>query len=68
MSNLTYPELVKQIMPLFIPREEIPVEHLHQLIDKAFKKFSRKTSKFYLCNGDLAVNFFFFIYSFQFQK
>ena len=40
MANLTYPELVKQIMPLFIDESEIPVKDLHLLIDRAFKKFT----------------------------
>ena len=40
MANLTYPELVKRIMPLFIDESEIPLKDLHLLIDRAFKKFS----------------------------
>ena len=40
MANLTYPELVKRIMPLFIDESEIPLKDLHLLIERAFKKFS----------------------------
>ena len=40
MADLTYPELVKQIMPLFIDESEIPLKELHLLIDRAFKKFT----------------------------
>ena len=39
-STLSYPELLKQIMPLFISPEEIPVTDLHGLIDRSFKKFT----------------------------
>ena len=37
MANLTYPELVKQIMPLFIDESEIPVKDLHLLIMPVLK-------------------------------
>ena len=41
-SALSYPELVKKIMPLFISSDEIPVSDLHRLIDRSFKKFPGK--------------------------
>ena len=44
MATMTYPELVKRIMPLFIDESEIPVNDLHLLIDRAFKKFTSKHS------------------------
>ena len=43
-STLSYPELLKQIMPLFISPEEIPVVDLHGLVDRSFKKFSGMNS------------------------
>ena len=39
-SVLSYTELVKKVMPLFISAEEIPQPDLNQIIDKAFEKFS----------------------------
>ena len=41
-SNLSYPELVKKIMPFFIDSSEIPVQDLNSLVDKAFEKFKSK--------------------------
>lgn len=40
LAPLTYPQLVKEILPLFISPDEIPKEDLNQIIDKAFAKFS----------------------------
>ena len=48
MADLTYPELVKQIMPLFIDESEIPLKELHLLIDRAFKKFTSNNLYFRL--------------------
>ena len=39
-SSLSYPDLLKKIMPLFISPDEVPVADLHGLIDNSFKKFS----------------------------
>jgi len=40
LSGLSYPDMVKKIMPLFISEEEIPQKDLDKIIDNAFKKFS----------------------------
>ena len=40
LSELSYPELVKKIIPLFISEDELPQSALNQIIDKAFMKFS----------------------------
>ena len=44
-SSLSYPDLLKKIMPLFISPDEVPVADLHGLIDNSFKKFSGKPIK-----------------------
>ena len=42
-ADLTYPELVKEVMPLFISQNEIPKEDLNGIVDRAFNKFSSKS-------------------------
>merc|ERR1712241_174559 len=39
-STLSYPDLLKKIMPLFISPDEVPIPDLHGLIDRSFKKFT----------------------------
>ncbi|XP_062972703.1 threonine synthase-like 2 [Elgaria multicarinata webbii] len=40
--NFSYPELVKQLCPLFISPELIPKAELNDLIDRAFSRFKHK--------------------------
>lgn len=40
-NELAYPDLVKVILELYIDKEEIPQRHIHELVDKAFSKFSQ---------------------------
>ena len=42
LSKLSYPDMVKKIMPLFISEDEIPSNDLGHIIDNAFRKFSGK--------------------------
>ncbi|XP_070539628.1 threonine synthase-like 2 [Ptychodera flava] len=39
-KDLSYPELCKRIVPLFISEQEIPRNDLNALLDRAFSKFS----------------------------
>ena len=39
-ADLSYPDLVKKIMPIFISEDEIPTADLTNIIDNAFKKFT----------------------------
>jgi len=39
-SSLSYPELVKKIVPYFVSEEEIPRNDLNALLDRAFEKFT----------------------------
>ncbi|XP_077978519.1 threonine synthase-like 2 [Glandiceps talaboti] len=41
-KSLSYPELCKEIIPLFISEEEIPRQDMNELLDKAFSKFEFK--------------------------
>jgi len=41
-KELSYLELTKEVMSLFIPSEEISIEDLSDLIDKAFTEFEHK--------------------------
>lgn len=45
LAGLSYSDMVKKIMPLFISEEEIPQKDLDVIIDNAFKKFSGKYDK-----------------------
>ena len=38
-SGLTYPQIVKRVMEVFIGEEDIPREDLHRLVEQAFKSF-----------------------------
>ena len=38
-SRLTYPQIVKRVMEVFIGEEDIPREDLHRLVEEAFKSF-----------------------------
>ena len=39
--QLSYPDLAKRIIPLFVDETEIPSQHLDKLLDAAFSKFSQ---------------------------
>ena len=39
--KLSYPDLAKRIIPLFVDETEIPSQHLNKLLDAAFSKFSQ---------------------------
>ena len=39
-ADLSYPDLVKKIMSIFISEDEIPTADLANIIDNAFKKFT----------------------------
>ncbi|XP_077992809.1 threonine synthase-like 2 [Glandiceps talaboti] len=41
-KDLSYPELCKEIVPLFVSEDEIPRQDMNELLDKAFSKFSLK--------------------------
>ena len=43
-SKLSYPELVRKILPLFISEDEMPRADLNEIVDSAFKKFSGQFS------------------------
>jgi len=38
-KSLSYPDIVKKIMKMFISQDEIPVEDLHRIVDDAFQRF-----------------------------
>ena len=46
LSSLSYPGMVKKIMPLFISEEEIPQKDLDEIVDNAFNKFAGKAKLF----------------------
>ena len=37
-KSLSYPDIVKKIMKMFISQDEIPVEDLHRIVDDAFQR------------------------------
>ena len=38
-SRLTYPQIVKKVMEVFIGEEDLPRQDLHRLVEQAFKSF-----------------------------
>ena len=48
LAGLSYPDMVKKIMPLFISEDEIPQKDLDVIVDNAFKKFSGKYNNIHI--------------------
>ena len=55
-KSLSYPDIVSQVMQMFIPQEEIPESDLKVLIKKAFTKFSDPESPIKIAKLENGLN------------